>query len=211
MKRSYGVRDVLNWKFTEHTLPSAWLKHLGNLPDRFFMYIDGDGGHGKTEYIMQLSAMLQQHVGKVHLNNVEQGKHMQIKESASRNRFSEIIRPGKWMYSSMTDFDAYRERLKKRNSGRIQIIDSISYWPLNANQVQQLIEDFRYKSFVFVAYKAHFNQNKPIAHLCDIKVRVENFMATPSSRFGGNEVYDIWPEKHKRNKVPQLFENGVNH
>jgi hypothetical protein len=209
--RSYGVRDVMNWKFTEQDLPKAWLDHLGNIPERFLMYVDGDAGHGKTEYNMQLSLMLQQYMGKVHYNNVEQGKHVQIQQSATRNNFEEKIRAGKWMYSIISDFDEYVEKISKRNSGRIQIIDSISYWPLSEKQVQFLIEKFRHKSFVFVAYKAHFNRNKPIAHLCDIKVRVENFRAYPSGRFGGNEVFDIWPEKHKKKHnglVPSLFENG---
>lgn len=209
--RSYGVRDVMNWKFTEQALPAEWLKHLGNIPDRFLMYVDGDAGQGKTEYNMILSLMLQQHMGKVHYNNVEQGKHVQIQDSAKRNQFEEKIRPGKWMYSIINDFDEYVDKISSRNSGRIQIIDSISYWPLSEKQVQFVIEKFKHKSFVFVGYKAHFTRNKPIAHLCDIKVRVENFIAWPNSRFGGNEPLDIWPEKHakKRNVlVPQLFENG---
>ena len=205
--RSYGVRDVMNWKFTEQPLPQQWLNHLGDIPDRFLMYVDGDAGHGKTEYVMKMSLMLQQHMGKVHLNNVEQGKHVQIQQSAGRNQFNDPVRPGKWMYSIINDFDAYVQKISGRNSGRIQIIDSISYWPLTEKQVQFLIEKFRHKSFVFVAYKAHFNRNKPISHLCDIKVRVENFRAFPSSRFGGNEVYDIWPEKHrKKNGQGSLFE-----
>lgn len=189
--RSWGVRDIANWRFDIQSFPEEWIEHLGEVPARFLMYVDGDGGHGKTEYIIKLSKMLAQYMGKVNLNNVEQGKHAQIKKSFERNRLDEI-KAGKWMYGSIHSFDAYVKKLKRPNSGRIQIIDSISYWPLTTPQVQQLIESFPNKSFVFVAYKAHFNQNKPIAHLCDIKVRVEHFVATPSSRFGGNRNFVIW-------------------
>lgn len=198
LKPSHGVSQIINWKFQENNLPEAWARHIGVLPQRWHMYIDGDGGHGKTEYSLQLSKMLATHFGKTHLNNVEQAKHPQIQESVERNRFDEIP-TGKFMYSTYSDFEDYREKLRRRNSGRVQIIDSISYWPLSTRQVQELIEEFKHKSFVFVAYKAHFNQNKPIQHLCDIKVRVENFKATSSSRYGGNEVFTIWDRPKKSN------------
>jgi len=189
--RSYGVNDVLNWKFNEKDFPKHWREHLGNIPDRFLMYVDGDGGHGKTEYSMLISKMFANHLGKVHLNNVEQGKHKQITESAQRNQFRSTITPGTWMYSNIRNFEEYKDKLRKKNSGRIQIIDSISYWPLSVKQVQELIMQFKYKSFMFVGYKAHFTQNRAIAHLCDIKVRVDSFYAKPISRFGGNGVLDL--------------------
>lgn len=189
--RSWGVRDIANWKFNLQTFPEAWTSHLGDVPGRFLMYVDGDGGQGKTEYIIQLSKMLAMYMGKVKINNVEQGKHTQIQKSFERNNLAEI-KPGKWMYDSIHDFESYKRTLKRPNSGRIQVIDSISYWPLSCNQVQELFELYPNKSFVLVAYKAHFSQNRPIAHLCDIKVRVENFIATPVSRFGGMEKFVIW-------------------
>ena len=207
-KPSHGVSQILKWKFQENKLPEAWARHLGVLPQRWHIYIDGDGGHGKTEYSMQLSKMLATNFGKVHLNNVEQAKHPQIQESAARNGFADIP-AGKFMYSVFSDFEAYRNKLRKRNSGRVQIIDSISYFPLSTKQVQELIEEFKYKCFVFVAYKAHFNTNKPIAHLCDIKVRVEDFKATSSSRFGGNEEYVIWNKPKKMSAQLSLL-NGQN-
>lgn len=194
--RSYGIRDIQNWKFEEQDFPQEWLKHLGNVPNRFLMYVDGDPGNGKTEYIIQLSKMLAQFMGKVHVNNVEQGKHVQIKDSLLRNKFDTEVKRGKWMYSNIRDFEKYEEKLIKRGSGPIQIIDSISFWPLSVKQVQKLVDLHRRKSFIFVGYKAHFTTNKPIIHMCDIKVRVEKFFAQPVSRYGGNEMFDIWPAKH---------------
>lgn len=205
-KPSYGPSGIAKWKFEQHALPAPWSNHIQTLPQRFLMYIDGDDGHGKTEYTLQLSKMLSTHYGKVHLNNVEQGKHIQIQQSVERNKF-EAIPAGKFMYSAITDFKAYKEKLARRNSGRVQIIDSISYWPLNAKQIQELIEDFRRKSFIFVAYKKHYHANKEIAHLCDIKVRVEHFRATPRGRFGGNENYVIWDRPKKGNI--QLLIDGM--
>jgi nucleoside-triphosphatase THEP1 len=203
--RSYSVRDIENWKFNDQDIPEAWENHLGQIPDRWTMYVDGHPGNGKTEYILQLSKMLAMHVGKVRLNNVEQGKHKQIQLSVKRNNFSEIP-AGKFAYDNIRDFNKYCERIKRPNSGKIQIIDSISYWPLSLKEVQFLLENFKNKCFVFVGYEKHYSANEPIIHHCDIKVRVSNFVAKSSGRFQGNEPYVIWDKKTPVVQ-PSLFQN----
>ncbi|MEQ8581235.1 MAG: hypothetical protein RIC30_09510 [Marinoscillum sp.] len=195
-----GVNEILNWKFDlAEGIPQAWRDHLGEFPQKqWYMYVDGEAGHGKTDYIMQLTKMLATHIGKVSLNGVEQGKHTQIRESAVRHRFDEL-EPGKFIYEKkLRDWDLYKAKMKNSRP-RVMIIDSISMWPLTVKEVQELLQEFEAKIIILVAYAAHFNQNKPIRHLCDIKVRVENFQAiTSSSRFGGSKPFTIWEEGYRK-------------
>lgn len=206
--RSSSIRDILRWQFDEQQLPDAWANHLGNIDSRFLMYVDGHGGNGKTEYVMQFALMASRCLGKVRLNNVEQGKHSQIKKSIQRNDFAGQVPAGKFQYDNIRIFDDLKKKLARQNSGKIIIIDSISYWPLNEKQVQELFETFTNKSFVLVAYRAHLAKNQAIRHLCDIKINVEDYYANvESTRFGGTERYDIWPEKHaKVHTQPSLFD-----
>jgi hypothetical protein len=201
---TYGAKDIANWKFESNTLPDPWSSHLGVLPKRFTMYADGDPGHGKTEYQIQVAKILAEHYGKVRLNNVEQGKHVQIQSSVMRNKLSEL-KAGKFAYCSINNFERYLEQLKRPNSGRVQIIDSISFFPLNEKQIQKLFEMFKHKSFILVAYKAHYASNAGIRHLCDIKVRIENFVAhnNGSNRFGGTSDFVIW-DRPKAKVTSQL-------
>jgi hypothetical protein len=212
-QRSYSINDIIAWKFQRPTLPQVWIDHVGNIDDRFTMYIDGEPGNGKTEYVIQLAKMLCNYIGKTRLNNVEQGKHSQIRDSIMRNDFKNAIAPGKFQYDSVRDYDAFVAKLKRPNSGRNIIIDSISYWPLNAEQIQHLMKTFKNKNFVLVGYKAHFTKNQPIIHLCDIKVRVENFIASnnPAGRFGGQKNYNIWPERfaNRASQTPMLFDTPI--
>jgi hypothetical protein len=197
--RSYTLNDIYAWKFKPSDMPKQWVDHLGVIDSRFLMYVDGEPGNGKTEYIMQFCKMLCVYIGKTRLNNVEQGKHTQIQQSAMRNKFKETIPPGKglFQYDNIRVFDEFVEKIKKQNSGHVIIIDSISYWPLTPRQIKYLIATFKKKSFVFVGYKAHFGRNQAIIHDCDIKVRIENFIAhVTGSRFGGDHDYYIWPEKY---------------
>lgn len=211
--RSYSVNDILNWKFEKSAMPEAWEKHLGNIDSRFTMYVDGEPGNGKTEYVMQMVKMLTNHIGKTRLNNVEQGKHTQIKASVLRNDLKNSVPVGKFQYDMVRDYAAFKAKIARPNSGKVIIIDSISYWPLSLAQIQDLIDTFKTKSFVFVAYKAAFTRNQPIIHNCDIKIRIEKFVAhVTGSRFGGNENYYIWPEqyppvKKQRETTGNLFGN----
>jgi predicted ATP-dependent serine protease len=115
---TYGAKDITRWKFEEHNLPEPYASHLGILPKRFTMYVDGDPGHGKTEYQIQVAKVLAKHFGKVRVNNVEQGKHKQIKESIVRNEI-EALPAGKFAYCSIKDFNKYIEQLKRPNSGSL--------------------------------------------------------------------------------------------
>ena len=192
-----GIKEIMNWKFEEANLSEKWTDHLGEVPERkWTMYIDGNDGQGKTDYTMQLAKELAMNIGKVNYNGVEQGKHSQIKESAIRHHFEEI-QPGKFIYEKkLRNWDAYLKKMKSSHP-RVMVIDSISMWPLTVKQVQELLEAFENKIIIMVAYEAHYTQNKPIRHLCDVKVRVKNFKAEVRSRFGGNQPFVIWDKGHQ--------------
>lgn len=214
MKKNYGVNDIAKWTFDEPTIPEEWAAHPGELPVPFRMYVEGEGGHGKTEYVMMLSKMTATHIGKTFYNNVEQGKHKSIKQSHNRNEFKGNVRAGKWMYNSINNYDSLFKQLEKRNSGKVIIIDSISFFPLGAKQIQALFEAFPRKSFVLIAYAADSTKNRPIKHLCDIKVEVRDFKAYPRSRFEGNKPFTISEKMHLemmrqkggKTHVPGLFD-----
>ncbi|MAX23405.1 MAG: hypothetical protein CMJ19_02780 [Phycisphaeraceae bacterium] len=196
MKNNYGVGDIARWKFDKPELPKEWADHIGNPGKSFRMYIDGDPGHGKTEYMMMLSKMTAEYFGKTHVNSVEMGKHEGILESYERNRFEEEVKPGTWMYNNIRDFDEYKDKMR-RDRPRVMALDSISYWPLNVKQVQEIHELHPTRGLIFIAYLDHFKSNKPIVHLCDIKIRVKDFIAYPRSRYGGNKPFVISEHMHQ--------------
>lgn len=194
--RSYSINDVINWKFEDAEIPRTWIDHLGVLPSRFTIYVDGEAGDGKSEYAIQFQKMAAQYIGKCRNINVELAKHRQVRDSFIRNNMKAVEPNRNVQYEVITEYEALKARLKKPNSGKVIIIDSISFFPLNEKQIQDLFETFKNKSFMLLAYRAHFSKNKAIRHLCDIKVNLKDFVARiESSRFGGTEDYYVWPDK----------------
>lgn len=200
MGRNYGVSDISNWKFDEIDLPEVWASHLGDITSGFRMLIEGAPGHGKTEYMLKLAKMLTSHIGKVNLNSTEQGKSKTFKQAWDRNEMN-TIQPGQFMLQSKHSrtFEGWFENIKKPNSGRTIILDSIDYMNLTFDQFKQLHERFPHKNLVFVCWNNPMStHSKQIRYACDIKVEVVDFTASIRSRFGGNKPFLIWPAKVKR-------------
>lgn len=215
--RNYGVNDIEQWKFNDIGIPEEWHNHLGDISEGFRMLVQGNSGHGKTEYIMQLSKMLAMHYGKVSLNNCEQGRSKTLQQSFTRNNMKEIP-PGKWTLcdKSQIVFDVWFKRLCGRNTGRIIILDSLDYMKLTVDQFKMLHEKFKHKCIIIVCWDKPFDTHaQKIKFMCDIKVKVHNFKAKIVSRFGGNKTYTIWNNPHKVDydaktiDIQLPIENGV--
>ena len=201
--RNYSVTDIESWKFQSIEMPDVWKDHLGELVQNFRMIIEGQPGHGKTEYLLQLTKMLAKTYGKVNLNNVEQGRSASLKEAVMRNRISELNQDtktrGKWILAdkSQHTFDAWFKRLERPNSGRIIALDSIDYMKLTIEQFKQIHQRFPHKAIILVCWNDPMDINsKKIRYMCDCKVEVKNYVAKIRSRFGGNRDYVIWDKPH---------------
>jgi len=196
--RNYGVKDVENWKFNDIHLPQEWLEHIGDISDGFRMIIHGKSGHGKTEYSIKLAKALAMHYGKVNYNNVEQGRSRTLQLAIVRNKMGDIA-PGKFTICdpSQRTFEPWIERLKRRNSGRVIILDSRDAMKLSIDQFMILHQAFKHKGIVIIAWDDPFDANsKKIKYFCDIKVKVHNFRAKIASRYGGNKTFTIWKNSH---------------
>ena len=108
-----------------------------------------------------------------------------------------------------------RDRLSKRRSPDILIIDSVHYWlGFKINDYMKLLADFPQKLFIFIAHERagepKGDMAKYIRYNSDIKIHVEHFKAFVTTRFAnaergeGIEDYTIWQEganKYWLNKV----------
>ena len=207
-QRNYSISDINAWKFKDIQLPPEWAGHMGTITENFRMIIQGPSGHGKTEYVLKLAKMLTEYYGKVNFNSTEQGRSASFQQAWQRNSMNEI-KPGKIMVCSKDkkEFDVWFESLLRPNSGRVIILDSIDYMEMKIAQFKQLEARFKHKSIIVVCWDDPMDTNsKKIKYLCDIKVEVSDFKARIRSRFGGNKPFNIWPDRMRAMKTPDLFE-----
>jgi hypothetical protein len=89
-----------------------------------------------------------------------------------------------------------RNRLSKRRSAQVVIIDSLQYTGLKYREYIELKDSFRNKIFIFISHADGKEPKGEVARSVKydafVKILVEGFKAFPQSRFGGGEPYTIW-------------------
>jgi len=154
--------------------------------------------------MVQMAVAFMQVGYKVSYNSPEQGKSKSFQEAALRHGITDFIGAGMFIYceKSQKAFENWYRRLTSPNSGKVIILDSADYMGLTFEQMQMLFERFPRKTFIIVSWLVN-PYLKKFEHLMDAIVKVENFVAKPISRHGGNKDFVIW-DKKESNKNGQI-------
>lgn len=196
--KAIGITDFLNKTFDVYEIDGEWLDSFGLIEKNFKMSVTGESGGGKTELVVQfIKELCLKFNTKADYFSYEQGHSKSLQSAIQRNNMEEV--KGKVMFITGGTFDQLLERLKRRASARIVVIDSQDYSELSTKQYKELVKLFPRKSFIVVSWakkgKPKNQASRDIEYMSCIKVVVENFKAFPRSRFGGNKPFVIWNKK----------------
>jgi hypothetical protein len=164
----------------------------------------GDSGNGKTEFVVKLTKYIARFT-KVYYNSHEQKFSKSLMDALRRNKMQEVN--GKVIFADGESVEKMVDRLSKRNSPGAVIIDSRDYMNLTADQFKLLVQTFPHKCFIVICWstgsKPKGSHAEAIEYMCDIKIRVKDFVAHMRSRFGGNKNFIIWDKGIQKNE-PQV-------
>jgi len=203
--RSIGINTLLKKKFDVYEFSDEWYESFNSPEKNFKALIYGLPGNGKTEFCIKWAKYLTK-FGKVYYNSHEQGISKSLQDAAVRNALDEVA--GKLIFGNKETLTEMTDRLGRRNSPKIVFIDSLDYMNLTDGQYKVLTERFPRKAFVIICWEKsntpQSNYAKKIEYMADIKIRVQDFIAYPRCRFGGNIPFVIWDKPRKKNS-PNLF------
>lgn len=191
-----GMHQFDKKKFKEFDFDGVWRASIGTPETNFKCLIYGESGNGKTRFCVRLAKYVSQ-FKKVLYFSREEGisRTMQI-AFQSENMLEASKRV---VLGSKASFNGLMYYLKDRGKPDIIIIDSLDYMRLTPAQFKLLIDTYPKKSFIIVAWgKGEFPKSqfaKDIEFMCDIKIRVDQYVAYPRSRFGGNLPFIIWEQR----------------
>ncbi len=196
-----GVGELLRKEYRTLPFEGSWANHLGYPEQGFTALIYGPSGEGKSTYTARLckylaSLFMDTSTAAVLYNSHEEGHGRSIQKLAEREGWAEVA--GKITIGDALDFEALKKRMGTKNTERIVVIDSLDFMGLTYRQWQELRELYPHKGLIIIAWSAGmqpYNEHaKAIKYASMIKVRVSQFMAYPTSRYGGNVPYNIWPD-----------------
>lgn len=200
MARAYSNANIRSARFKTADFDGAWLASIGLPVLRGTWLIYGGSGSGKTSFCLQLAKYLSQ-FGRVLYNSLEQGLSPTMQAAWIAGGMEEAGRRVKLL--DREGYDELFERLAKRQSPEIVIIDSINYLRgLRLCDYQLLSQRYRKKLFVVVAHEKGGEPKGALAQAirydADVKIRVEGYRAMVTSRYATGEVggddYIIWED-----------------
>lgn len=201
MAKALSNRNVCDANFKVADFTGEWLATFGKPELRGAWIIFGESGSGKTHFALSLLAYLTQFVDKAAYDTIEQGLSLSFKNSWLDANMAEV--GNKVVVYSKEQIPALRERLRKRKSPQVVVIDSITALVgFTRSTFASLIDEFPNKLFIFIAHEENGKPYPAVARhvrkLAEVKIRVEGFKAFPVTRFataeGGGEEFVIWPE-----------------
>lgn len=187
-KRALSVADVLNYNPEVLPFTGEWREAIG-LPElKGSWIIYGESGSGKTSFTLKLGKYFAQIGKRVAYDTIEEGVSKSIRDAYIRTSMSDVA--GKFILINKEPVNELKERLKKRRSPDVIIIDSVQYTGLTTKEYKELIDSFPNKLFIFVS---HADGLKPKGALAQaiyydafVCMLVKGFKAlVKKSRYGG--------------------------
>lgn len=196
MKRAYSPKEVQSMNIPCFPFEGEWEAAFGR-PDRTGTWIIwGESGNGKSTFVMKLAKYLCRWC-TVAYDSLEESTGLSFQNTLNRERMEEVNRKFILDRESMDDLS---ERLSKRRSPDVVIIDSFQYSGLTYASYKALKEKHRNKLLIFVSHcegeKPEGRAAKKVAYDADVKIFVRGFRAISKGRFitkPGNH-YTIWEE-----------------
>ncbi len=193
MNRAVSIEELEKRCFVEMPFEGEWGKFLG-VPERSGIWlVYGHSGNGKTRFALQLAKYLT-NFGKVTYNTLEEGARKSMQRAVIETGMREVAK--KFTILNREPISELKERLRKRKSPDIIIIDSFQYTGMSKKEYIALKEEFDKKLFVFISHaegkQPEGRTAKFIKYDVDVKIRIEGYKAFPVSRYGGGEPYVIW-------------------
>ena len=213
MARALSNKNMCDAKFTVADFSGEWLATIGKPELRGAWIIFGESGSGKTHFALQLLAYLSRFVDRVAYDTIEQGYSLSFQNSWNDANMGDL--GNKVIILDKEQIPALRERLRKRKSPQVVVIDSITALAgFTRATFASLMDEFPNKLFIFIAHEEGGKPYPAVARhvrkLSEVKLRVEGFKAFPTTRFataeGGGEEFVIWPEGAAR-YYAQIIDN----
>ena len=200
MGRALTVKEVLNKKRQTFPFDGKWADAFGQPERTGVWFIWGRSGNGKTSFVMQLIAELCKY-DRVAFDSMEEGDSLSMRQKLVRHGLSKV--GSRFHLLNAEPMTELKERLARRKSYNIIVIDSFQYTQMSYRDYIQFKEQNKDKLIVFISHAKgslpRGSAAEGVMYDATLKIWVEGFKAFSKGRFiGQTGEFTIWAEGAER-------------
>ena len=200
MGRALTVKEVLNKKRQTFPFDGKWADAFGQPERTGVWFIWGRSGNGKTSFVMQLIAELCKY-DRVAFDSMEEGDSLSMRQKLVRHGLSKV--GSRFHLLNAEPMTELKERLARRKSYNIIVIDSFQYTQMSYRDYIQFKEQFKDKLIIFISHAKgslpRGSAAEGVMYDATLKIWVEGFKAFSKGRFiGPTGEFTIWDEGAER-------------
>lgn len=195
-RRAVSIKELFQTSLRTLEFSGDWKASIGDPEASGAWIIWGNPANGKTRFALQLAKYLATLGLKVAYNSLEEGVSTSLRKAIHDTNIIEVSR--RFVLLDKEPVAELNERLRRRKSPDVVIIDSVQYSGMSYAAYKELKEMHRTKLFILVSHAEGSHPSgrvaRSIRYDASVKVYVQGFQAFPASRYGGGKPYVIWPE-----------------
>lgn len=200
MGRALTVKEVLNKKRQTFPFDGKLADAFGQPERTGVWFIWGRSGNGKTSFVMQLIAELCKY-DRVAFDSMEEGDSLSMRQKLVRHGLSQV--GSRFHLLNAEPMTELKERLARRKSYNIIVIDSFQYTQISYRDYIQFKEQNKDKLIVFISHAKgslpRGSAAEGVMYDATLKIWVEGFKAFSKGRFiGQTGEFTIWDEGAER-------------
>lgn len=209
MAKALSVQEVLSMKKAIFPFEGELEEAFGHPERTGVWFIWGNSGNGKSSFVMQLCKELCKY-GRVAYDSLEEGDSLTMQNSLKRHGMSSVRR--RFLLLNCEPISELDERMSKRKSPDIYVIDSFQYAQMSYKEYIRFKEAHRDKLIIFISHADGRNPAgraaRSVMYDASLKIWVEGYTAFSKGRFfGSTKKFIIWPEESEiywgENNTPQ--------
>jgi len=196
MAKAISTTALLRKKYKLMDFEGDWFNAFGEPESNGVWFIWGGSGNGKTTFVLEMIKYLARY-GKVAYNSLEEASAHTMQEAFVRVGMADVSR--RVILLEREPMAELSERLDKRKSPDIIVIDSFQYAEISYKEYKRFKERHSTKLIIFVS---HADAKKPagrtansVMYDASLKIWVEGYRAFSKGRYiGPLGNYTIWHE-----------------
>lgn len=198
--RALTVKEILNKKRQTFPFEGKWADAFGQPERTGVWFVWGRSGNGKTSFVMQLIEELCKY-DRVAFDSMEEGDSLSMRQKLVRHGLSKV--GSRFHLLNAEPMSDLKERLARRKSYNIIVIDSFQYTQMSYKDYIQFKEQNKDKLIIFISHAKgslpRGSAAEGVMYDATLKIWVEGFKAFSKGRFiGPTGEFTIWDEGAER-------------